>query len=327
MNPSNFTEKLAGMSVVNVLIISAILIIIRVVLKGNEHPFWKQVAEFSESLAFAFLLVFLLIRPFFIQSFFIPSASMRPTLLEKDHLIANKFVYFFKDPRFNDVIIFKAPMEATKQNPNVKPYTPPANKTQRFWDVISNGDTRLDFIKRVIGEPGDEIRITPGYIETAVSMEYPDGIIMHNEISRRLEVFAAAGKDGYVKIKSDGVYIDNVKLDENKVKEALYVRPNEKFILHPGEVYRNGKKLNEPFIAEDAGLPFPMKSQIADKPDWIIKKDGVYWAKIPKDKYLVMGDNRNDSYDARFWGFLDRDSIKGKAMFTFWPLNRIKIIK
>jgi len=323
----NFIEKLAGMSVINVIIVSTVLIVIRLLLKGTENPFLKQVAEFCESLAFAFLLVFLIIRPFFIQSFFIPSASMRPTLLEKDHLIANKFIYFFKDPKFKDIVIFKAPKEATKNDPRVKPYDEPNNKMQRFWDVVSNGDTRLDFIKRVIGEPGDEIRITAGYIRVPKSVEYPAGIIPHMDISRRLKVLADHGKDGYVKIKEDGIYLDNKKIDEKILKEALFIPKNEKIILHPGTVYRNEEKLDEPFIAEDPGMPYPMNFQISDNPNWIIKKNGEYWAKIPKGKYLVMGDNRNDSSDARFWGFLDRKSIKGKALFVFFPFNRIKIIK
>ena len=48
--------------------------------------------------------------------------------------------------------------------------------------------------------------------------------------------------------------------------------------------------------------------------------------KIPKGRLLVMGDNRNDSNDARFWGLLERERVLGKAMVIFWPLGRMRIV-
>ena len=238
----SFTEKLAGMSIVNVLFLSAVLIIIRILLRDTTNPVYKQIAEFAESLAFAFLLVFLIVRPFFIQSFYIPSASMRPGLLENDHIVANKFIYFFKQPDFGEVVIFKAPYEAGKEHAgNVKPYRVPKDKFKRFLDVITNKDNRLDFIKRVIGKPGDEIRITPGYILTNKSSYYPEGIILHREAKSRLAVFAKPGKDGYVKFTKDAVLMDGEKLDASKVKEALRLDKDDRFEIHPGTGYRNGK--------------------------------------------------------------------------------------
>ena len=80
----------------------------------------------------AMALVFFIIRPFIVQAFFIPSASMHPTLLEHDHILVNKFIYRFREPKLGDVVVFKSPPEA---NPD--------------------GQER-DFIKRVVGIPGDD---------------------------------------------------------------------------------------------------------------------------------------------------------------------------
>jgi signal peptidase I len=74
-----------------------------------------------------------------------------------------------------------------------------------------------------------------------------------------------------------------------------------------GQVYVNGKRLQENYIAEPANQPFPP-------------------IKIPENKFFVMGDNRNDSNDSRYWGFLPRKNLIGHAAFRFWPLNRLGLI-
>lgn len=346
-------ERLANMSVVNVVIVSVILIVLRMVflnfipkeirefnndrirncnnakeikeLKKEKREActgvnraWRECAEFCESLAFAFLLVFLILRPFVIQAYFIPSESMMPGLIVRDHLIAQKFTYFFSHPKFGNVVIFKAPKEAYERQKELKPYDPPADKMQRFWDVISGRDTRPDFIKRVIGEPGDEVSVTAGYISLENGMR-----ISHFEIRDRVQVFA---KDyGFVKIKKDGVYVDGTKIEDSDLEEALGL-PHGSYKYVPGEVWRNGKLLDEPYIAEDSIMDYPFEEDIKNEPEWLKKKDGRYYVRVPEGKYLVMGDNRNNSFDARFWGFLDRESIKGQAMFIFFPFNRIKVI-
>lgn len=91
------------------------------------------VLEFVDSALIAVLLVFCILRPFVIQAFFIPSGSMEPTLREKDRILVNKFLYYFREPKVGDIIVFDAP-------PNT-------------------GSEKKDFIKRVVGVPGDRIAV------------------------------------------------------------------------------------------------------------------------------------------------------------------------
>lgn len=121
----------------------------------------QMVIELLDAGLIAFVLVFLLIRPLVVQAFFIPSGSMHPTLVEGDRILVNKFIYRLNSPHPGDVIVFQAP--------------PKASPDQK------------DFIKRLIGEPGDRILIRRGigvtrngslltepYIAEVVDYDFPE---------------------------------------------------------------------------------------------------------------------------------------------------------
>lgn len=97
------------------------------------HTARSYVLEFLDSALIALLLVFCVLRPFVIQAFFIPSGSMLPTLQINDRILVNKFVYHFRDPLPGDIVVFRAPPAAS----------PPEQ----------------DFIKRVVGAPGDRLQV------------------------------------------------------------------------------------------------------------------------------------------------------------------------
>jgi signal peptidase I len=179
----------------------------------------SKLREFIEAFLWAFFL-FLIIRICVVQSFKIPSSSMENTLLIGDYLMVNKFLYgvrvpftdyrlpAFREPERGDVIVFKYPM-----------------------------DTSVDFIKRVIGLPGDEIKI--------IDKE---------------------------------VYINGI----------LYKNPHE--------------------IHKDQQI-FPAES---------VSRDNYGPVRVPEGSYFVMGDNRDNSHDSRFWGFVPESNLVGKALIKYW---------
>jgi len=175
--------------------------------------------EYAEAAVIAIILA-LFIRTFVVQAFKIPSGSMEPTLLVGDHILVNKFLYGIKIPFINKTLL---PISEPKRD-DVIVFIYPVDKSK-------------DFIKRVIGLPGDEIEI----------------------VDNKIYINGEAFEDRY------GYYPDLGRK-----------------AIDPGGKTRFGP------------------------------------VTVPKDHLFVMGDNRNHSYDSRFWGFVPLDSVKGKAFIIYW---------
>ncbi|GAC1467339.1 MAG: signal peptidase I [Chamaesiphon sp.] len=104
------------------------------------------------------------------------------------------------------------------------------------------------------------------------------------------------------------VFNPTKKLEEQNFHEAFIKRviglPGNKVEVKGGRVYVNDQALREKYIEE--------------KPEY-------NWGPVivPADSYLVLGDNRNNSYDSHYWGFVPHDNIIGRAIVRFWPLDRV----
>ncbi|MFP5211933.1 MAG: signal peptidase I [Acidobacteriota bacterium] len=183
----------------------------------------SSVREYTEAIVIAVLLA-LFIRAFVVQAFKIPSGSMKTTLLIGDHILVSKFIYgiklpivekeliHFSDPKRQDIVVFRYPQDPSK-----------------------------DFIKRVIGLPGDTVRI------------------------------------------------------ENK------------------KVYVNDQLLDEPYASHVDSRILPAGAS---------PRDNMAPLVVPPHSLFVMGDNRDESYDSRFWKFVDMEELKGKAFIIYWSWNQ-----
>ena len=96
------------------------------------------------------------------------------------------------------------------------------------------------------------------------------------------------------------------------IKRVIGV-PGDRIRVEGGQVYVNGQLLEEDYVPP-------------------INRDSVSWKDgeeqvVPRDKYFVLGDHRNSSSDSRTWGYVPRDNIYGRAVFVYWPLDRMGRLK
>ena len=201
---------------------------------NNQTVKRKSVArEYTEAILIALLLA-LFIRTFFVQAFKIPSGSMKETLLIGDHILVSKFAYgthipneipFLNIKLFDDIIFF--PKQPERGDIIVFKYPK---------------DEKRDFIKRVIGIPGD----------------------------------------------------------------LLEVRHQKVFI--------NGKPYEDRHARHTES---PSDSSL-------VPRDDFGPVLVPDNHLFMMGDNRENSQDSRYWGFLDINKVRGKALMIYWSWNQLE---
>jgi len=176
------------------------------------RPWWRSPLEWGAVIALALGAAFL-VKTFVLQTFFIPSPSMVPTLQDGDRVFVNKLAYDFHPVHRGDIVVF----------------TLPAGE--------SAGPGIDDLIKRVVGLPGDTIQ-------------------------------------------SRG-----------------------------NTIYINGHPLPEPYLPPGTVLGPPVQEQ-----------------KIPPNRYFLMGDNRPDSKDSRYFRTIPASNIIGRAFVRIWPLSRLGLL-
>lgn len=283
------------------------------IFKHKERPkpttFAGKVKEFFKQLFFAGIAALFIIT-FIIQNTRIPTGSMEDTILVGDFVLVNKFIYgpssphfipftevalpyftlpAFKDPKAKDIVVFEWPGDRDKLEP-------------------PEGEKGVNYVKRCIGTPGDTILII-------------DKVVFVNGKEFWKPTFIKYYRGQY----------------------GSYLKPIPKGIVEP-RIFPKGMPWNEdnygPLVVPKKGMTIPIN--IYNVEQWRttidrengkrvveVKNNSVVINGIPtstytfkKDYYFMMGDNRDDSLDSRFWGFVSRDAVVGEAFIILFSWDR-----
>lgn len=186
---------------------------------GRRRRWWRE----AVIVVVVAVVAAILLRTFVVQTFYIPTGSMEPTLQVGDRILVNKLSYHLHGVGRGDIIVFHRPADENCGGPEVG-----------------------DLVKRVIGLPGDTISLSHGYVR-----------------------------------------IDGKRLNES------WLPASEQGITSQGPA-GNAANLAQPYT-------------------------------VPANNYFVMGDNRGDSCDSRYWGTVSRSLIVGKVELRVWPLSAIHL--
>ncbi|MGM0508997.1 MAG: signal peptidase I [Fusobacteriota bacterium] len=252
----------------------------------------RKFVDYTETLVTALVLV-LLIQHFYLGNFLVPTGSMEKTIMPKDRLFGNMVVYNFKKPDRGDILVFKEPVQ-----------------------------NKVLYTKRLIGLPGEKVYIEDGNV-------YINGEKLTDDIYQNnyTQVGHLDGKTWKVPKKGDKVRIiggevlnknGKIELQEDLDTIQSYISKNPDKVTEIIPVLKfelNGKEETGPI------LDFMYDEKKAQE---LLNGESIT---LDENYYFVLGDNSDNSYDSRFWGFVSEDRIKGKPFFRFWPLNRLGFLK
>jgi len=300
----------------------------------------NPIVDWLEAILSAVVIV-LLINQFLLQAYQIPSQSMVSTLLIGDRIFVNKIIFGpellpgiaklpgFRGLRRGEVIIF--------ENPSYIPIGPAKDVIQRIVYMLTLSLVDIDrdefgnpkhhfLIKRAIGMSGDRLRLNQGDVELL-----PPGVanwLPEEELKKQLglkyQLRRAFKPEDYDPFRRAGIALalTDAKLP---IQPDLERGASRFFAISKGAdgsvSWRQTQLVDNAYIEK-----WRFQTLYSLRPysalfqgQWRVLENGWY---IPQHRLFPMGDNRDDSRDARYFGAVRMEKVLGKALFRYWPLTR-----
>jgi len=266
----------------------------KTVKKKKQNDFEEKARSFGSLLLT--LVIVLFIQSFFIQGYSTPTGSMLSTILIGDKMFFNQFLYGGSTPRFIPFTEVKLPYLRL-----------PAVREPRRDDIVNfdfpgfrdeiEPSTKVQYLKRTIGQPGDvvEVRNKVVYVN-GTEFPKPKGL----QFSDR-RIFKKGETDPDIFPTGSGW---------NRDQYGPLRVPAKGDVI---ELNRNNYLWWDTFIKREGH-----KIEIKGENEILIDGKPAASYTVEEDYYFMMGDNRDNSLDSRFWGFVPKENIVGKAWFVYF---------
>lgn len=310
-----------------------------------ELPLYYKsgVRDWIESVIKAFVIL-LVIQTFVVQTFFIPTGSMKNTLFPGDYIMVEKLTYRFRQPSRGEIVVFEYPVNPSQ-----------------------------DFIKRLLGRPGDELFIEGGvvrlngkklpepYVVYRKRLADPDILESPMRIDGDLLVPMAfdrrPGTQNVYQVQLNGRFQQLTRLDVDSVEQTFGSRRSERRLVRvqspeqcdarPGSYAFGGEgltllihPLGSAHLRDVAGGMFVylrfvhtddpavnrLERTVLEQRYFLDRRSGRPLSVGP-ETYITLGDNRNNSSDARVWSkLLKARGVMGRALLVYWPPGHMGMI-
>ena len=253
----------------------------------KKAKYFKKTLYYVETIGTALILV-IVIQKFYIGNFKIPTGSMIPTIEIGDRVFADMVSYKFTTPKRNSIIVFKEPIQ-----------------------------NKVLYTKRAMGLPGEKIKIEDDILY--INGEETD--------FRRYSNLGIGDKEWRIPQKDDKLQIIPAENYNETYKSASFdiAKVQKELKNNSSLIYELMPNLKFVVNGEETGpiLDFIHDKKILDK----LMTGETVEITLEDNYYLALGDNTDNSFDSRYWGFVKESRIRGRALVRFWPLSRIGLVK
>ena len=254
----------------------------------------REVLEWTEILVVAGVLA-VLIMSFVTVRMHVPTGSMIPTIDPKDSFFVDRITYYFRDPKPGDIVVFR-------------------HTEQVLVRSVEGGS-----IAEAAGvTPGDQLLYLNS--EPVYSTEAADSYVASLQEGVEIRLTVVGGRQYELGSKQAGhaaladIGIETRERRMRYVKRLVAVGGQTVQIVG-GDLYVDGEKLTDPrfdryYYSNDPRFRY-----------------GVEPTLVPEGHYFVLGDNSQNSFDSRFWGFVDEKDFIGEPYLRVWPFDRFGLMR
>ena len=254
----------------------------------------REVLEWTEVLAVAGVLA-VLIMSFVTVRMHVPTGSMIPTIDPKDSFFVDRITYYFRDPKPGDIVVFR-------------------HTEQVLVRSVEGGS-----IAEAAGvTPGDQLLYLNS--EPVYSTEAADSYLASLQEGAEIRLTVVGGRQYELGTKETGheALADlGIMTRERRMRyvKRLIAVGGQTVQIVGGDLYVDGEKLTDPrfdryYYSNDPRFRY-----------------GVEPTLVPEGHYFVLGDNSQNSFDSRFWGFVDEEDFIGEPYLRVWPLDRFGLMR